>query len=204
MTTPMQKLLLALLLVCLFSAADAQAQNPKMKRIFNGKNLRGWVQPENNTWWTVADKELHVKSGPNRKGSILWTEQPYRNFVVQCEFKMGEGVVDSGVFLREERMQVQIGISGSLKRDMTGSPYVPGKGYPVEAAGVADLLDLEGWNTLKAQAIGNTYTVWLNGKEVMTYTLEGAIAEGPIGLQLHPNNEMSIAYRNIRAAKLGN
>lgn len=198
----MQKLLLVCLMFFLFAAPDMQAQNPKMKRIFNGKNLKGWVQPENNTWWTVSGKELHVKSGPNRKGSILWTEKPYRNFVVQCEFKMGDGVVDSGVFLREERMQVQIGISGSLKRDMTGSPYVPGKGYPVEAKGVAELLDLTGWNTLKAQAVGNTYTVWLNGEEVMTYTLEGAKTEGPIGLQLHPGNEMSIAFRNIKAGKI--
>ena len=44
--------------------------------------------------------------------------------------------VDSGIFIRGENPQnpqIQIGISGSLNRDMTASPYVPKQGYPIEA-----------------------------------------------------------------------
>jgi hypothetical protein len=120
---------------------------------------------------------------------------------VETDFKMLDGVVDSGIFLRSENDQIQIGISGSLKRDLTASPYIPKKGYPVEAK-VKDILKLKDWNTMKVKVVGKSYTVWLNGIEVMNYTSEKIVDEGPVGLQLHPGNEMSIRYRNIRLAEL--
>jgi hypothetical protein len=193
------------LLVCmslLVMMGFVQDTDPKMKKIFNGKNLKGWVAPENNIWWSAGNGMLTAKSGPDKKGSILWTEKEYTDFIVQADFKMGEGMVDSGFFLRDETQQIQIGISGSLKRDMTASPYIPGKSYPVEAKGVKELLKLDDWNTMKVEARGNVYTVWLNEKEVMTYTSDNATDKGPIGLQLHPNNEMSIDFRNIMVAEL--
>lgn len=190
--------IMTLILAGIFIESPAQ----KMKKIFNGKTLDGWVVPENNIWWSAGKGVLSVKNGPDRKGSILWTEQEYEDFVVEADFRFGEGKVDSGIFLRNDKQQIQIGISGSLKRDMTGSPYIPGKGYPVEAEGVKDLLKTEGWNTMKVQAKGNVYTVWLNGKEVMTYTSENAIEKGPIGLQLHPKNVMAIDFRNIKVGEI--
>ena len=114
---------------------------------------------------------------------------------------MGDGVVDSGIFLRSENDQIQIGISGSLKRDLTASPYIPGMGYPVEA-NVRDILRPKDWNTMRIRVTGNTYSVWLNEVAVMTYTSTKMAAEGPVGLQLHPGNEMTVSYRNIRLAVL--
>lgn len=197
----MKKLLSALFLLFL-CATLAQAQEPKMKKIFNGKNLKGWKAPENNIWWTASKGILFVKSSPEKKGSNLWTEKSYENFVLQADFLIGDGTVDSGFFLRSENDQIQIGISGSLKRDLTGSPYIPKLKYPVEATGVKDILKPKEWNTMKIKVVGKTYTVWLNGVEVMTYTSDSIPASGPIGIQLHPGNEMSISYKNIVLAKL--
>lgn len=191
------------LILLLLGTMTLQAQ--KMKTIFNGQNFKNWVEPEGNIWWSVEDGVLHVKNGPDKQGSILWTKKSYKDFVVQLDFKMGDGTVDSGIFMRgdgADAPQIQIGESGSLKRDMTASPYVPKQGYPVEAERIKELLKPDDWNTMRAQAIGNVYKVWLNGEEVMTYTLEGAKLKGPIGLQLHPNREMSIAFRNISVGKL--
>jgi hypothetical protein len=187
--------------LALFATLVAYAQEPKLKKIFNGKNLKGWVAPANNTWWMAGKGILFVKSGPDKKGSILWTEKKYKDFIIETDFLMGDGVVDSGIFLRSENDQIQIGISGSLKRDLTASPYIPKKGYPVEAK-VKDILKLKDWNTMKVKVTGKSYTVWLNGVEVMNYTSEKIVDEGPVGLQLHPGNEMSISYRNIRLAEL--
>jgi len=195
----MKQLLAFFLIASIF--AFAPDHQPHLKKIFNGKNLKGWIAPPNNVWWTAAKGVLYVKSTPEKKGSILWTETKYKDFVIQADFLMGEGVVDSGIFLRSENDQIQIGISGSLKRDLTASPYIPKKGYPVEAK-VKDILRLKDWNTMKVKVTGKSYTVWLNGQEVMTYTSENMVAEGPVGLQLHPGNEMSISYRNIRLAAL--
>jgi Domain of Unknown Function (DUF1080) len=189
-------------LLLVLGLGQLNAQQSKMKKIFNGKNLKGWVVPAPESCWTVSKGVLLVKSEPTKKGAILWTEKSYQNFVLQAEFLMGEGTVDSGFFLRSENDQIQIGISGSLKRDMTGSPYIPKLRYPVEATGVKDLLKPKDWNSLQIKVIGNTYTAYLNGKQVMTYTSEGMPASGPIGIQLHPGNEMSISYRKILLAEL--
>lgn len=180
----------------------SSAEEPSLKSIFNGKDLSGWKAPDKNTWWTVEDGLLKVRSGPEKKGSILRTEREYTDFVVEVEFKFGEGTVDSGIFIRNDKEQIQIGISGSLKRDMTASPYIPGKGYPVEAEGVKELLKLDDWNTLRVEARGDTYVTWLNGKKVMTYKSDSAVEKGPIGLQLHGGKDMAIDFRNLRAAEL--
>jgi hypothetical protein len=152
-------------------------------------------------WYKAVDGVLKIQNGPKKKGSILWTKKKYRDFIMQFEFRFGEGVVDSGVHVRNAD-QIQIGISGSLKRDMTCSPYIPGKGYPVEAKNIKKLLKPKGWNKMMVQAIGKKYKVWLQGELVMTYSSASAIAEGPIGIQLHGNRVMSIDYRKLTAAVL--
>ena len=179
-----------------------QAQKIKYKKIFNGKNLKGWVLPDDKNCYTVSNKILTVKNEPSKKGSILWTEKSYTNFIIQADFKMTDGTVDSGFFLKSEDNQIQIGISGSLKRDLTGSPYIPGKRYPVEAKGVAEILKPTDWNTMKIQMVNKTYTVWLNNIEVLNYTTEKIPETGPIGIQLHPGNEMTILYKNIILAEI--
>lgn len=195
-------------LLTLFAAsALALGDGHEAKPIFNGEDLTGWKVPEDNIWWSAVDGMIVVKSGPDKKGSNLWTEKTYTDFEMECEFRF-DGQGDSGVFIRDGGQQIQIGISGSLKRDMTGSPYISGKGYPVEAEeadgvkGVKNLLKINEWNKMKIVAVGPTYDVWLNGKHVMTYTSDNAKKEGPIGLQLHGGKEMSIDFRNLTVKEL--
>ncbi|MFT7515600.1 MAG: hypothetical protein ACI9QL_004834 [Candidatus Omnitrophota bacterium] len=178
------------------------ALEPELKPLFDGTNLDAWETSKVPESWIVADGVLTVKNNAKQKGDILHTKKHFRNFVCELEFKFVSGRIDSGVHVRNDKDQIQIGESGSLKRDMTASPYIPGKGYPVEAAGVKELLKMTDWNTLKIRAIGPAYTTWLNGKEVMNYTSGSASEEGPLGIQLHGGREMEMQYRNIRVADL--
>lgn len=190
------------LLITLLTGLALHADEPEPTSIFNGKDLTGWTASDQASCWIVEDGILKVRSNEEKKGSILWTEKEYTDFVVDFEFRFIEGTIDSGIFMRKDHDQIQIGISGSLKRDMTGSPYIPKKGYPKEAEGVAELLKMDDWNHMKIQAVGPTYTIWLNGKKVNTYTSETAVETGPIGIQLHPGRDMAIDYRNIQAAEI--
>ena len=189
------------IIVTLLTFLSFNGFSQELKPIFNGKDFTNWKEPKNNIWWKVKDGVIHCQNGPKKKGSNLWTEKKYKNFIVELEFKMGEGTVDSGLFIRNND-QIQIGISGSLKRDMTCSPYIPKKGYPKEAEGVKELLKPKNWNTLKVKAVGNVYTIWLNGKQVNEYESKTAIEEGPVGLQLHAKREMQISFRNIKLAEI--
>lgn len=182
----------------LATAAYADA----LPELFNGRDFTGWRVPAENIWFHAADGVLTATSGPEKKGAILWTKQEFGNFVLELEFKMGAGRVDSGIFIRKEQDQIQIGNSGSLNRDMTASPYISGHGYPVEAIGVHEILAPSDWNHLTIVAKGSNYQVWLNGRHVLAYDSETAIERGPLGLQLHPKRQMTIAYRNIRLAEL--
>jgi len=189
----MKKILLPVLLI--FSITS---YTQSWISLLDKNSLAGWKVPENNIWYSVKNGILHIQSGPDKKGSILWTDKNFQNFKIKLQFKMGDGTVDSGVFLRGENDQIQIGISGSLKRDMTASPYIPKLRYPVEAKDVAKILKPKDWNSMQIEVIDKTYSVLLNNKLVMTYTSEGIPSEGPIGLQLHPGNEMSIDYKKIK------
>ena len=196
------KLIFSFIAFSILLILQSTADDGELKSIFNGKDLTGWDVPDKNIWFTVKDGVLKLENGPQKKGQTLWTSDEYENFEMEFDFKMGKGTVDSGVYVRNSREQIQIGISGSLKRDMTGSPYISGKGYPVEAKGVKELLKLDDWNTMKICAEGKKYTVWLGGEKIMTYESDSAIKKGKIGIQLHGNRVMSIEYRNLKARSL--
>jgi len=192
------------ILICTVAFAalsSALVAQEKFEPVFNGKDLSGWKAPEKNVWYLVQDGILQLRSSKDKKGSVLWTEKEYENFVMELEFKFISGTIDSGVHVKSDD-QIQIGISGSLKRDMTASPYIPGKGYPVEAEGVKELLKMDDWNQMRIEVRGTEYAVSLNGKKVMTYKSESGKAKGPIGLQLHGDRDMAIDYRNLKVEEL--
>jgi len=189
------------------------------KKYFDGSDLSNWViktrgdekkgaivsevDNDDNKSWSIVDGNLRVKSGPDQEGSTLWTTDEFKNFRVRLKFKFVDGNIDSGVFMRgsdEYNPQIQIGVSGSLKRDMTGSPYIPKKGYPKEALKVAEILKMDEWNHMEAEAVGNRYRVWFNGVFVLDYELEEANMIGPIGIQLHSNRNMEMLYKDIDIA----
>jgi hypothetical protein len=192
------------ILICTVAFAalsSALVAQEKFEPVFNGKDLSGWKAPEKNVWYLVQEGILQLRSSEDKKGSVLWTEKEYENFVMELEFKFISGTIDSGVHVKSDD-QIQIGISGSLKRDMTASPYIPGKGYPVEAEGVKELLKMNDWNQMRIEVRGTEYAVSLNGKKVMTYKSESGKAKGPIGLQLHGDRDMAIDYRNLKVGEL--
>ena len=192
------------ILICTVAFAalsSALVAQETFEPVFNGKDLSGWKAPEKNVWYLVQDGILQLRSSKDKKGSVLWTEKEYENFVMELEFKFISGTIDSGVHVKSDD-QIQIGISGSLKRDMTASPYIPGKGYPVEAEGVKELLKMNDWNQMRIEVRGTEYAVSLNGKKVMTYKSESGKAKGPIGLQLHGDRDMAIDYRNLKVGEL--
>jgi len=180
-----------LLTLCLAAIASAPAEPLLSKNDLAGFNFKGPKE-----CWSIADGVLTGQNIPAKTGSILWTNDKLHDFTLEGEFKFS-GKIDSGVFLRHEGDQIQIGISGSLKRDMTCSPYIAKTGkYPVEAD-VKELLKEGEWNKFLITAKGNHYLVSLNGKQVLDYKSETSVEEGPVGFQVHPGVEMKIEFRSL-------
>lgn len=191
-------------------AAAAPVPEPKFVPLFNGRDLTGWQSAGANPFWHVAAGELIGQNDEKKTGHMLWTEKSYGDFVLEFEVRWTGGI-DSGVELREPKIQLQLGISRSLKRDMSGSFYIskaadPSRvGYPEagQARESARLLQPEGqWNTFRLEARGPTFTVWINGQPAARFTDPLFSGPGPLGLQVHPGLTMKVAYRNIRVAQL--
>ncbi len=182
----------------LATAAEAE---PELPPIFNGKDLAGWKVPEPNLWWRVEDGVLVGTNDDKLKGSMLWTESAYGDVVVEAEVRWS-GEIDSGIMLRRPELQVQIGVSRSLKRDMTCSIYIGGYPEAGQARQAAELLKPGDWNRIRVRARGARFTIWLNGTQVVDYENPKYAAPGPIGLQIHPGLPMRVEFRTVRAAAL--
>ncbi|HWB04575.1 MAG TPA: DUF1080 domain-containing protein [Verrucomicrobiales bacterium] len=171
--------------------------------LFNGKDLTGWKAPEPNPFWKVVDGVLVGENDAAKKGSMLYTKESYGDFELEGDARW-KGEIDSGFMVRKPELQLQFGVSRSLKKDMTGSFYVGGKGYPEEAqAKEAGKLVKEGdWNTYKLVAKGDTFTVWINGTQASQYKTDKYPGAGPIGLQIHGGLAMKVEFRNLKIKPL--
>lgn len=172
-----------------------------LKPIFNGKDLTGWKPPEPASYWKVVDGVLVGESDESKKGSMLYTEKMFKDVVVEAEVRW-KGDIDSGIMLRKPEIQLQIGTSRSLKRDMTCCFYL-GK-YPEEAQakGKDAVLKVGDWNRIRFEARGDHFQVWLNGTKVTDYRDPKYAGEAPMGLQIHGGVQMKVEFRNIRAEEL--
>jgi hypothetical protein len=195
----------SLVLTLITCAALCPAAEPQdLQPIFNGRDLTGWQVPDPNPFWTVNDGVLVGQNDAAMKGHVLYTKKAYKDFIFETEARW-TGEIDSGIMLRHPELQLQIGISRSLKRDMTCSFYTNGQEkYPEagQAKNLAAYLKPGDWNKIRLEAKGNTFTAWLNGQKVVEYTDSRYPDPYAIGLQIHPGLKMKIEFRNIRLKDL--
>lgn len=172
-----------------------------------GVGLAGWhVDAEHAGHWSNEDGTI-LGENENQRGSILWTDGAYGDFELTVEYQTDDEDYDSGIFLRADSHQVQIGISRSLQRDMTGCIYAPadGKGgYPgtTDDETIEEHHRLGEWNTLRIVVMGKRIRTFLNGEPFVDYEADTIPAAGPIGLQLHQGVHMKMRFRNIRVLEI--
>jgi len=174
-----------------------------------GEGLDGWTVDKENlaSHWEKVDGMI-VGKNPDKKGSILWTDaNEFGDFELIVEYRTPSPDYDSGVFVRAESHQVQIGVSRSLKKDMTGSIYAPKDGdggYPAvtDEDAIREHHKLGEWNTLRIVLRGNMIQTFLNDNEICNYPGKTITESGKIGLQLHANVDMEMQFRTVKIRPL--
>ena len=195
------------LFVSLATLLTSPADEPEFVPLFNGKDLTGFKAEGSKEFWRVEDGVLIGENDAAKKGNYLWTEKEYLNFVIEFDVRWKGTTprgVDTGVEMRKPDIQLQLGVSGSLKVDMSGSWYVGKAGYPEagQAKEAKTLMKPEGeWNHFRIQAQGDTFTCWINGQKASEYTDPKFSGAAPLGLQIHPGVEMKCEYRNVKIAE---
>ena len=176
--------------------------------VFNGTDLTGW-ELDGADVWKVEDGVLVARGTGD--GSTIWHEGDFENYEVSVTYKLEGENADSGVFLGGTEYQVQTGISGSRKIDLTGCIYYggPGEGkgtYIGEYPEPEKKVRKDDWNDMVIRVEGQRVRVTLNGEEVLDFTESEPTRKfepgGKIGVQLHANRVMNVHFREIRLRTL--
>ena len=88
---------------------------------------------------------------------------------------------------------------------MTGCIYAPkdDKGsYPAQTDKIDEFHKVGKWNKMRIIATGKRVQTFLNDEPFVDYIGVVIPEEGPIGLQLHPNVDMKVRFRNISVREL--
>ena len=171
------------------SSADEQAQ---WVALFNGQDLRGWGRPKIDSWGVKSGRLAGIGSAAGEKGSNIWTEKVYENYLLAVTFK-ATWPVHAGIWTRgKDSPRIEIFQSGSAH---TGSVFLPGKGLAL-ANLRDDLEDRESWNTISIKAQDERIQVWLNSEEIGVIRVPGS-TKGKIGLYIEKqpdatNSEMVV------------
>jgi len=178
------------------------AQNDNPVKLFNGKNLDGWVKHGEEKWY-VDGGGIVCESGPKAQYGYLSTTQYYDHFELTLEFKQ-EADGNSGVFIRSTLdgtritgWQVEVAPPGNN----SGGIYESyGRGWLIKPKPEKDkALKMGKWNKMKIRVVGPKVTTWLNGTQMVEYQDEKiGEGKGAIALQIHDGGGIKVRWRNIR------
>jgi hypothetical protein len=198
----MKKIIIVGLMLIMAQTSFAQ----KGKKLFNGKNLKGWVIYGTEKWY-VEDGLLVSESGPDKGYGYLGTKKDFDDFEIDLEFKQ-EANGNSGVFIRStvdgtkvSGWQVEVAPPGS---DTGGIYESYGRGWLIKPEPEKDkALKFGEWNKMKIVVKGDNVTSYLNGVEMVNFT-DAKIGEGEGGvlLQIHDGGGIKVYWRNIVLKKL--
>ncbi|MFT4858085.1 MAG: hypothetical protein ACI8YP_000476 [Algoriphagus sp.] len=198
----MKKVVLLGVLLLLAQVTFAQ----KKEKLFNGKNLDGWVIYGTEKWY-VEDGLMISESGPDKGYGYLGTEEEFDDFEITLEFKQ-EANGNSGVFIRStvdgtkvSGWQVEVAPPGS---DTGGIYESYGRGWLIKPDPEKDkALKFGEWNKMRIVVKGDNVTSYLNGTEMVNFS-DAKIGEGKGGvlLQIHDGGGIKVYWRNIVLKKL--
>ncbi len=201
-----------------------EAKGDGWQKLFNGKDLEGWVQRGGKAKYRVENEQIVGSSVPNTSNSFLCTKRDYGDFILELEFKV-QPKLNSGVQIRshcfDEKKTVEI--NGKKYNIPAGRVH----GYQVEidpeerswSGGIYDegrrgwLNDLKSneaarkafkandWNKFRIECRGDSIKTWVNG--VPAADLKDAVTpSGFIALQVHGvgkrEEPLEVRFRNLR------
>lgn len=180
--------------------------NAQKVSLFNGKDLSGWTAHGTEKWY-VENGELVCESGPDKQYGYLSTDQNYKDFILEVEFKQ-EANGNSGVFFRSTIEGVKISgwqVEVAPPGKHTGGIYESyGRGWLIQpSAKKEEALKAGEWNKMKIKVKGAKATTWLNGKKMISINDEKIGAgEGFIALQIHDGGGIKVRWRNLMIKEL--
>ncbi len=202
-----------ILFACLFAFMTSGASAQNWEPLFNGKNLKGWKKLNGNAEYKIEDGTIIGISKMNTPNTFLATKKTYKDFILEFEFKIDDGL-NSGVQLRSESKKsyqngrvhgYQFEIDPS-SRAWCGGIYDEARRnwlYPLTLNVPAKkAFKNNQWNKARIEAIGNSIRTWVNNIPCANIW-DDMTPEGFIALQVHAignkkDEGKTVCWRNIR------
>jgi len=197
----------AIVLAVLLAQAPA-TQHKDFKPLFNGKDLSGWVTPDNKGLFAVEDGEIVGRSKEKelKKNEFLVTDKPYGDFILKAKVKYKNG--NSGIQFRSARAAdgAVAGPQADIANGYWGLLYEERRRgileqYPKDKAEA--LVKKGDWNDFEIMAQGQHVVIKINGTTVIDRTDPKFEKSGIIALQLHAGPPMEIRFKDIEIKTLG-
>jgi len=190
-----------LFLGLLITGISATAEEGKFQPLFNGKDLSGWVTPEDKALFSVEDGEIVGRTKGNlKKNEFLATEKEYGDFVLKAKVKYFNG--NSGIQFRSLRKPD--GVVAGPQADVAAGYW--GLLYEERERGILERFDKEkaealvkkgDWNEFVITAKGDHITIDLNGTRVIDRTDPKFRKSGILALQVHVGPPMEVRYKDL-------
>ena len=198
-----------------------------MKKLFDGKSLKGWKQCDGRAAYKVEKGAIVGTTAEGSPNSFLCTEKTYGDFVLEYEI-WADDVLNSGVQIRSHKYAAETQVLTFNGKTMVQRKHPAGRvhGYQVETAaeasgdsgGIYDegrrgwlhhtsskALKAGQWNKYRVEALGDHLRVWVNG-EACADVVDPVDQEGFIALQVHSfkgDKPASVRWRNLNIEDRG-
>ena len=195
--------------------------------LFNGKNLKNWIQKNGTATYRIEGDAITGKTSEGSPNSFLCTKKLYADFELEFEVKVSNEL-NSGVQIRSQTKELPAGSEAKFGRvngpqveiEASGSNgaeagYVygeaTGRGWlttPDRLKPHKHFKDGE-WNHYRIVANGPKIETWINGQHIETLVDEEIYkthSSGFIGLQVHGirkgTGPYEASWKNIRIKEL--
>lgn len=190
----------------LLAAGDAT----EYRSLFNGTDLTGWEGDA--SLWKVADNAIVGDSPGIKRNQFLATKEEFDDFELKLEFRLKDGIGNSGIQFRSRRVADSTEVSGyqaDIGEMYWGCLYDESRRNKVLVRAPSDFertLKKDDWNEYVIRSEGNRVTLKMNGTTTVDFIEQDAqiARSGIIALQVHSGGPLKVEFRNIRIKKLGN
>lgn len=184
------------------------AEETGYRSLFNGKDLTGWDGDV--SLWKVVDNAIVGDSSGIEHNQFLGTSEEFGDFELKLEFRLKDGVGNSGVQFRSKRVLTTTEVSGyqaDIGEKYWGCLYDESRRNKILVPAPADFeknLKKGDWNEYVIRAEGDHIVLKMNGVTTVDYKEPDAniARKGIIALQVHSGGPLKVEFRNIRIKPL--
>jgi hypothetical protein len=197
-------MLVSTVLAAVLLSFAAPADDDGFTPLFNGKDLTGWVTPDDKTLFSVEDGVILGKTkGDLKKNEFLVTEKTYGDLHLKAKVKFTSG--NSGIQFHSKRAPdgVVSGPQADIAHQYWGLFYEEkGRGILEQHPEAKKLVHENDWNDMEIIAKADNVKILLNGTQVVDRTDAELAKEGVIALQVHVGPVTEVRFKDIRVKPL--